>query len=463
MQHCEPPQRRFPLERGVPPPWWPSGEEEWWPQLGQADKDQQGNNQNPHGPPPYKKPHDLKKIWKVGVLTAVIKHMSPDISKIRRLIRQSKCLQDKMTAKESATWLAVLSREEAIATKHQKKKEEEEEEEGKEDGVSDVRVSLNSVVDASGLTGLSSFGSGYDVEGADYDVEGADYDVEDVVDDNGSANLETYKDVDPFVIKVPKEEPHSDEKVFTSHHSHGTKRKADALDIAQDPSISAYALARDDQCPCSRSQQKSSGLPDVSSWSFHQLTCEFDIVEEKKPILLPPPYKMEDDGTLSSIVFGKSSSARKQQHQHHHHHHHHQSDYYDVSSRGGHADLSMQGYAISSSFGCRLSQASNMAISSSVSSGLNAHNVKVIPKVQIGDNFQDQAILGNPLNHQGYCQISMSNGRGLHYTSFDSSRISTPINFNSTNGVYVDDVNLIRQGELLGRRLKDEPMWYFNT
>ena len=64
-QHCDHPQRRFPLEKGVPPPWWPTGNEEWWPQIG-LPKDQ--------GPPPYKKPHDLKKAWKVGVLTAVIKH-----------------------------------------------------------------------------------------------------------------------------------------------------------------------------------------------------------------------------------------------------------------------------------------------------------------------------------------------------------------------------------------------------
>ncbi|XP_061365819.1 protein ETHYLENE INSENSITIVE 3-like [Gastrolobium bilobum] len=106
MQHCDPPQRRFPLEKGVPPPWWPTGNEEWWPQIG-LPKEQ--------GPPPYKKPHDLKKAWKVGVLTAVIKHMSPDIAKIRKLVRQSKCLQDKMTAKESATWLAIINQEEATA------------------------------------------------------------------------------------------------------------------------------------------------------------------------------------------------------------------------------------------------------------------------------------------------------------------------------------------------------------
>ncbi|CAN1263598.1 ETHYLENE INSENSITIVE 3-like 3 protein [Linum perenne] len=103
MQHCDPPQRKFPLEKGVPPPWWPNGNEDWWGKLGLPS----GQS------PPYKKPHDLKKVWKVGVLTSVIKHMSPNIAKIRRHVRQSKCLQDKMTAKESAIWLGVLSREES--------------------------------------------------------------------------------------------------------------------------------------------------------------------------------------------------------------------------------------------------------------------------------------------------------------------------------------------------------------
>ncbi|KAL6657340.1 hypothetical protein ACP70R_005120 [Stipagrostis hirtigluma subsp. patula] len=105
MQHCDPSQRRFPLEKGVPPPWWPCGGEEWWPEAGVPGE---------LGPPPYKKPHDLKKAWKVAVLTAVIKHMSPDVDKVRRLVRQSKCLQDKMTAKEIVTWLAVLKQEEEL-------------------------------------------------------------------------------------------------------------------------------------------------------------------------------------------------------------------------------------------------------------------------------------------------------------------------------------------------------------
>lgn len=106
MQHCNPPQRRYPLEKCVAPPWWPSGNEDWWCQLGLP---------NTQGSPPYKKPHDLKKLWKVGVLTAVIKHISPNFTKIRKLVRQSKCLQDKMTAKETATWLSVINQEEAAA------------------------------------------------------------------------------------------------------------------------------------------------------------------------------------------------------------------------------------------------------------------------------------------------------------------------------------------------------------
>nr|XP_028961062.1 ETHYLENE INSENSITIVE 3-like 1 protein isoform X2 [Malus domestica] len=77
LQHCNPPQRRFPLDKGVAPPWWPTGNEEWWTQLN-LPKDQ--------GPPPYKKPHDLKKAWK-----------------------------DKMTAKESTTWLAIINQEENLA------------------------------------------------------------------------------------------------------------------------------------------------------------------------------------------------------------------------------------------------------------------------------------------------------------------------------------------------------------
>jgi len=40
--------------------------------------------------------------------------MSPNFDKIRNQVRKSKCLQDKMTAKESLIWLGVLQREERL-------------------------------------------------------------------------------------------------------------------------------------------------------------------------------------------------------------------------------------------------------------------------------------------------------------------------------------------------------------
>ncbi|XP_049364661.1 putative ETHYLENE INSENSITIVE 3-like 4 protein [Solanum verrucosum] len=105
MQHCIPPQRRFPLDKGLPPPWWPTGKELWWGDQGFSQQ---------QGPPPYKKPHDLKKAWKVSVLAGIIKHMSVNFDKMRRLVKQSKSLQNKMTAKETATWSKVVNQEEVL-------------------------------------------------------------------------------------------------------------------------------------------------------------------------------------------------------------------------------------------------------------------------------------------------------------------------------------------------------------
>ncbi|XP_008790465.1 protein ETHYLENE-INSENSITIVE 3-like 1a [Phoenix dactylifera] len=180
MQHCDPPQRRFPLEKGVAPPWWPSGKEEWWPELG-IPKDQ--------GPPPYKKPHDLKKAWKVSVLTAVIKHMSPDIEKIRRLVRQSKCLQDKMTAKESATWLAVVKQEEEFYMKLHP----------------DARPPQSS---GSGVTGAISFNSSsgeYDVEGVD-DGKSEEVGNQKAAVDGNAFNLIAAAGNENFVASAPLKE-----------------------------------------------------------------------------------------------------------------------------------------------------------------------------------------------------------------------------------------------------------------
>ncbi|KAL5211615.1 hypothetical protein ABZP36_022462 [Zizania latifolia] len=106
IQHCEPPQRSFPLECGLAPPWWPTGRESWW--------GSQGEMQAHQGAPPYRKPHDLKKAWKINLLSAVIKHMSPRFDQMRKLVWQSKRLQRKMSAKESDTWSMVLRQEEVL-------------------------------------------------------------------------------------------------------------------------------------------------------------------------------------------------------------------------------------------------------------------------------------------------------------------------------------------------------------
>lgn len=107
-----PPQRRFPLERRRPPPWWPTGKEACWGDQGKAAREQ--------GLPLYKKSHDLKKAWKVSVLSAVIKHMSRDLENVRKLVKQSKCLRNRMSAKENQTWAKVINQEEALV-KHTNK------------------------------------------------------------------------------------------------------------------------------------------------------------------------------------------------------------------------------------------------------------------------------------------------------------------------------------------------------
>ncbi|KAL2498791.1 putative ETHYLENE INSENSITIVE 3-like 4 protein [Abeliophyllum distichum] len=133
MQHCHPPQRRFPLERGLPPPWWPKGNEVWWGDQGLVAQEQ--------GAPPYKKPHDLKKAWKVSVLAAIIKHMSPNMDRIRRLVNQSKSLQHKMTLKETTTWSKVVNQEEALLklTEKSLKISQSKEEEGNREIIKDEK------------------------------------------------------------------------------------------------------------------------------------------------------------------------------------------------------------------------------------------------------------------------------------------------------------------------------------
>lgn len=243
MQHCDPPQRRFPLEKGVPPPWWPNGDEEWWPQLG-LPKDQ--------GPPPYKKPHDLKKAWKVSVLTAVIKHMSPDIAKIRKLVRQSKCLQDKMTAKESATWLAIINQEEALARK--------------------MYPDLCPPQSAGGS------GSLVISDTSDYDVEGVDADPNSEVDDCkpqqmnlfqfGIGGAEREKFMQPMMASAPIKGEVID---ITSDFGDKRKQPSSGTQMVMDQKIFVCEYP---QCPYGDSRL---GFLDRNSRNNHQLNCPYRI------------------------------------------------------------------------------------------------------------------------------------------------------------------------------------------
>ncbi|KAL2540992.1 Protein ETHYLENE INSENSITIVE 3 [Abeliophyllum distichum] len=237
MQHCNPPQRRFPLERGISPPWWPTGEEEWWHQLGvQMDK----------GSPPYKKPHDLKKAWKVGILTAVIKHMSPDIAKIRKLVRQSKCLQDKMTAKESATWLAITNQEDALA----------------QELYPDYCPPLSSSSGSGTFTGNNS--SVYDVEGVD---DKSNFDVHEQKPDQLSLlNMGTER----FKGRLPvqQQSPFIKDEIIANLDFTRKRKLVDEFTVVDHKICTCEIL----QCP---HKELRHGFHNRTSWDNHQVVCSY--------------------------------------------------------------------------------------------------------------------------------------------------------------------------------------------
>ncbi|KAK7333849.1 hypothetical protein VNO80_30628 [Phaseolus coccineus] len=273
MQHCDPPQRRFPLEKGIPPPWWPTGNEVWWPQIG-LPKDQ--------SPPPYKKPHDLKKAWKVGVLTAVIKHMSPDIDKIRKLVRQSKCLQDKMTAKESATWLAIINQEEALAREL----------------YPDYIPPLASAGGSGSLVVNDS--NEYDVEGGE---DEANFDVEDRKHENiHMSNLGMERMRGTVVVQQPS---FSIKGEVVTNMDLLRKRKVSSNDFNM-MDLKIYTCEQP-QCPYSQVQF---GFPDRISRDNHRLICAFrgpsDFggpnfhVNEVKPVIYPHSFVQPKPTTAQS-------------------------------------------------------------------------------------------------------------------------------------------------------------------
>ncbi|KAK9691592.1 hypothetical protein RND81_09G206500 [Saponaria officinalis] len=265
MQHCDPPQRRFPLEKGVPPPWWPVGDEEWWPQLGLP---------NDQGPPPYKKPHDLKKAWKVSVLTAVIKHMSPDIEKIRKLVRQSKCLQDKMTAKESATWLAIINQEESLARKL--------------------------YPDRCPLPASGGSGSLVISDTSDYDVEGVGLDPNSDVEDCKPQNINVFNFREKFMTHpMNMMTPTIKGEVVETGFDFPVKRKQPASD-SQTVIDQKLFLCENPQCPYSNSRL---GFPDRILRHNHQLNCPFRISSTHGSEVTNIPNTLEKHSSSESTNF----------------------------------------------------------------------------------------------------------------------------------------------------------------
>ncbi|KAL6902003.1 hypothetical protein ACP4OV_004879 [Aristida adscensionis] len=268
MQHCDPPQRRYPLEKGVPPPWWPTGDEEWWPELG-IPKDQ--------GPPPYKKPHDLKKAWKVSVLTAVIKHMSPDIEKIRRLVRQSKCLQDKMTAKEIATWLAVVKQEEELYLK--------------------LHPGACPPAANGGIASAISFNA----SSSEYDVDIADECKGDEAGDQKTAmadptafNLGAAILSDKFLVPTPMKEETADVEFIQ-------KRSAPAAAEPQLMLNSRMYTCNNVQCPHSA---YGFGFLDRNARNAHQYTCKYN-----DPLPQSTENKPPQQPQVFPATFNQSSQA----------------------------------------------------------------------------------------------------------------------------------------------------------
>jgi ethylene-insensitive protein 3 len=303
MQHCDPPQRRFPLEKGVPPPWWPHGAEPWWPEAGVPRE---------LGPPPYKKPHDLKKAWKVAVLTAVVKHMSPDVDKVRRLVRQSKCLQDKMTAREIVTWLAVLKQEEGLyhLTPHHHR---------------GARPST----DAAAAVPSSDSSGGYDVDGADGGGEetarrNTSGEPARNDDDDAPASVDLSSPMDAaaaaadnsrFLVPtaLTKDEASADAELLRNQ-----KRTAPASGGVEAPGLvpsdSSRACYTCGNARCPRSSGVH-GFLDRSARNAHQHTCEFNgakkllLLAAAAPPVFPPAGQAVGGFDLDVPVDGQRSLA----------------------------------------------------------------------------------------------------------------------------------------------------------
>uniref|UniRef100_A0A0D9WXN3 Ethylene insensitive 3-like DNA-binding domain-containing protein n=1 Tax=Leersia perrieri TaxID=77586 RepID=A0A0D9WXN3_9ORYZ len=99
---CMPPQDVYPLLGKSPthPPWWPTENEAWWPQLG-ADA----------VAPVHKPTRLLSKAEKEAAVVAMVKIIAPDFETVFKALRKARSVSGAMTDTEASAWHAGVSAE----------------------------------------------------------------------------------------------------------------------------------------------------------------------------------------------------------------------------------------------------------------------------------------------------------------------------------------------------------------
>uniref|UniRef100_A0A0D9WXK3 Ethylene insensitive 3-like DNA-binding domain-containing protein n=1 Tax=Leersia perrieri TaxID=77586 RepID=A0A0D9WXK3_9ORYZ len=102
MRKCNPPQDAFPLTGKSPvmPPWWPKGNEGWWPELGAGAV-----------APPYRPARVLSKVEKEVAVVAMVKNIAPDFEHLAMAIQMASTVTSVMTDAEAAAWDAGVAAE----------------------------------------------------------------------------------------------------------------------------------------------------------------------------------------------------------------------------------------------------------------------------------------------------------------------------------------------------------------
>uniref|UniRef100_A0A0E0LJ81 Ethylene insensitive 3-like DNA-binding domain-containing protein n=1 Tax=Oryza punctata TaxID=4537 RepID=A0A0E0LJ81_ORYPU len=110
MRKCHPPQELYPLIGKLPlrPPWWPTGREQWWPELGAGAV-----------VPPYKPARLLSKAEKEVAVVAMVKNLAPDFERLAMALRMAPSVTSRITDAEARAWDAgVAGEREAYMARH---------------------------------------------------------------------------------------------------------------------------------------------------------------------------------------------------------------------------------------------------------------------------------------------------------------------------------------------------------